>query len=75
MPDQPTDKHVTSAFLGINPRRRQRWVSVRFGLELQAEFLIDGKLRYHLHRLTLLTKPIQSCLRGALDLARPRKST
>lgn len=38
---------TTGAFIGTNPRRRQRWVNVRFGLELQAEFRIDGKLRYH----------------------------
>jgi len=28
-------------FIGTNPRR-QRWVSVRFGLKLQAGFRIDG---------------------------------
>ena len=60
--------HMTlSAFTGTNPRRRQRWVNVRFGLELQAEFRIDGKLRYHFNRLTLLTRPIQYWLPGALD--------
>jgi hypothetical protein len=29
-------------FSGTDPRRRQRWVNVRFGLKLQAEFPIGG---------------------------------
>jgi hypothetical protein len=29
-------------FSGTDPRRRQRWVNVRFGLKLQAEFRIGG---------------------------------
>ena len=50
-----------------NPRRRQRWVNVRFGLKPQAGFRIGGNASLSFHRLTLLTTPIQSGVPGALN--------
>ena len=40
---------------------------MRFGLKLQADFVLAAMLRYHFHRLTLLTRPVQFGVPWALD--------
>jgi len=58
---------ATSAFIGTNPRRRQRWVNVRFGLKLNAGFLIGGNAALSFSSIDTAYQAIQSGVPGALD--------
>jgi hypothetical protein len=63
----PTRLVNTRAFIGINPRRRQRWVNVRFGLKLHAGFLIGGNAALSFSSIDTAYQAIQSGVPGALD--------
>ena len=65
----PTNRtYSTQArFPGTDPRRRQRWVNMRFGLELQAGFRIGGNAPVSFSSIDTAYWPIQSGVPGALD--------
>jgi hypothetical protein len=58
---------LRSAFIGTNPRRRQRWVNVRFGLKFHAGFLIGGNVALSFSSIDTAYQAIQSGVPGTLD--------